>query len=205
MKIGIIGAGNVGGALGAAWVKAGHEVMYGARDRNSEKLQKAIGAVGAAVKVGSPAEAAAFGEAILLAVPWSETLKTVSELGNLNGKILIDAINTFHADPPQRGSCAQDIAAGAPGARVVKAFNTMGAATMADPDFNAQKATVFIAGDDADAKATVMKLASDIGLDALDAGPLENAAHLEAMGKLWVHLAYTAGMGAGIAYKLVRR
>jgi 8-hydroxy-5-deazaflavin:NADPH oxidoreductase len=203
MNIGIIGAGNVGSSLGAAWAKAGHAIMYGARDPNSEKTRKALATVQDA-KVGTIPEAVAFGEVILLAVSWSGAREAVVSLGDLNGNVLIDALNTFGPDP-ERGSGAEDIAAWATNARVVKAFNAMGANIMANPDFNGQSASTFIAGDDADAKATVTQLAQDIGLDVVDAGPLANAAYLEATAKLWVYLAHTAGMGRDIAFKLLRR
>jgi len=204
MKIGIIGAGHVGSSLGAAWAKAGHGILYGARDPHSEKVRNALATVTGA-QAGTVAEAATLGDVILLAVNWSGALDAASALGDVKGKVLIDVTNVFGGSAPQHGSAAQDIAAQATGARVVKAFNTMGASTMANPDFRGQKASAFIAGDDADAKATVIGLAGEIGLDAVDAGPLANAAHLEAMGKLWVYLAYTAGMGDGIAYRLLRR
>ncbi len=203
MKIGIIGAGKVGGNLGAGWSKKGHEVMYGVRDPNSDKTRKAVGA-SKDVKVGTPAEAAAFAEVVVLTVPWGAAHQTIPALGNLSGKIVIDTMNAFAPPPPQHGSVGQDVAALATGAKVVKAFNTMGEETMANPDFNGQSATAFVCGDDADAKAVVIRLAKDLGMDAYDAGPLANAVYTEGMTKLWAVLAM-GGLGRHIAFKLIRR
>jgi 8-hydroxy-5-deazaflavin:NADPH oxidoreductase len=202
MKIGVIGAGKVGGNLGAGWTKKGHEVMYGVRDPNSEKARQAISKSDDA-KIGTLAEAAAFGEVVVLAIPWAVAHETILALGDLSGKIVIDTMNAFAPPAVEHGSVAQDVAALASGARVVKAFNTMGAETMANPDFNGQSATAFICGDDADAKATVIQLAKDLGLDAYDTGPLTNSVYAEAMTKLWATLARS--LGRDTAFKLIRR
>jgi hypothetical protein len=179
--------------------------MIGARDTNSDKVRKAVEAIGPGVKVGSPAEAAAFGEVVVLSVPWPAVRETIAALGNLSGKILIDPSNVFAPPKPEHGSAAQDIAAWAKGARVVKAFNTMGAETLLNPTFSGQTATAFICGDDASAKKVVLQLASELGLDALDSGPLANAAHVEAMCVLWVSLVRGGLIDRNSAFKLVRR
>jgi predicted dinucleotide-binding enzyme len=203
MKIGVIGAGKVGGNLGTGWAKKGHVVMYGVRDPNSEKTRKAVGASGD-VKVGSPAQAAAFGEVVVLTIPWSAAHETIPTLGNLSGKIVIDTMNAFSPPPVEHGSVAQDVAALAAGAKVVKAFNTMGEETMANPMFSGQRATAFVCGDDADAKGIVIQLAKDLGLDAYDAGALTNAVYAEGMTKIWASLA-RGGLGRDIAFKLIKR
>ena len=102
MKIGVIGAGKVGGNLGGGWAKKGHEVMYGVRDPNSEKTRKAVSASGDA-KVGTLAEAAAFGEVVVLTVPWAAAHEIIPALGNLSGKIVIDTMNAFSPPADQRG------------------------------------------------------------------------------------------------------
>lgn len=203
MKIGVIGAGKVGGNLGAGWAKKGHEVMYGVRDPNSEKARKAVSTSGD-VKMGTLAEAAAFGEVVVLTIPWAAAHETIPALGNLSGKIVIDTMNAFSPPAVEHGSVAQDVAAMASGARVVKAFNTMGEETMANPDFKGQRATAFVCGDDADAKAVVIQLAKDLGLDAYDAGALTNAVYAEGMTKIWASLA-RGGLGRNTAFKLIRR
>jgi predicted dinucleotide-binding enzyme len=203
MKIGVIGAGKVGGNLGGGWAKKGHEVMYGVRDPNSEKTRKAVASSGG-VKVGTLAEAAAFGEVVVLTIPWSAAHQTIPALGDLSSKIVIDTMNAFSPPAVEHGSVAQDVAAMANGAKVVKAFNTMGEETMANPDFKGQRATAFICGDDTEAKRVVIGLAKDLGMDAYDAGALTNAVYAEGMTKLWASLA-RGGLGRDIAFKLIKR
>jgi NADPH-dependent F420 reductase len=204
MKIGIIGAGNIGGSLGKLWAAKGHTIMFGARDPQSQKTQAALAALGASARVGSLAEAAAFGDVIVIAVPWQAVKEAITAMGDLKGKILIDATNRF--TPPSSDdspSAAADVARFAPGAKVFKAFNTLGYETILDSQFGAARASTFICGDDAEAKAIVMKLAAETGLEVVDAGPLANAAWVEALPKLWIYLART--MGRGIAFTLLRR
>jgi len=93
----------------------------------------------------------------------------------------------------------------APGARVVKAFNTMGWETMADPVIDGRNALGLVAGDDPDAKQTVLALARGLGFEAVDAGGLDAAELLEDLARLWVHLAFRAGQGRGVAFALLRR
>jgi hypothetical protein len=102
-------------------------------------------------------------------------------------------------------AAAEDIARWAKGARVVKAFNSLGAANLTQLQFGSLKADVFICGDDPTAKAVVGELARIIGFDVVDAGPLSNAVLVEALAKLWVQLAYAQGLGPDIAFKLLKR
>ena len=94
MKLAIIGAGKVGGALGTAWAqKAGHEVFFGVRDPTSEKTQSLLRALGGKARAGSPAEAAAFADIIVLSTPWPATEAAIRSMGSLKGKIILDATN----------------------------------------------------------------------------------------------------------------
>lgn len=212
MNIGIIGSGNVGSALGQRWAEKGHAIMFGARDPNSEKSRAVLANVPGA-RIGSVGEAAAFGDAILIAVPGAAVLETVRACGDpstgsgqgLHGKVVMDAANWFGQRPTGvTNSLAEAVASAAPGARVVKAFNITGANNMLDPRYGAQNADMFICGDDATAKALVAGLAREIGFDVVDAGPLSTAALLEHLAQLWVHLARSGG-GRDIAWKLLRR
>ena len=126
MKIGVIGAGNVGGALGRLFAAKGHDVMYSARDPQamSDKTRKALAATGDQAQVGSVAETVAFGEVIVLAVGYDAVADALTHGGSWQGKIIIDAVNYFGT--PKAGSVAQEIAQQAAGAKVVKAFNTLG-------------------------------------------------------------------------------
>ena len=206
MKIGICGTGSVGTVLGKIWAENGQEIFFGSRDPVG--VIKLISKIGLDVKGGTYSEAAQFGEIIVLAIPWSAVQNTIGVLGDLKGKIIIDCTN---AVAPSLGgllighttSAAEKIAEWAEGARVVKGFNAF------DPDFLQEvkkrdpKPSNFICGDDADAKSKVKELAQLIGYDVIDCGPLKNARLLEPFAMLWIELAYTQGMGPGIAFKLL--
>ena len=145
-----------------------------------------------------------------MAVPWNEAPQVVTELGDLRGKVLIDCINPLTDDFQGIAlgfdtSAAEQIERAARGARVVKAFNTVSVATMTDPTYAAQKASMFYCGDDPDAKALVGTLAEDLGLEAVDAGPLKIARYLEPLAMLYIHLAVREGWGSNCAFKILKR
>lgn len=207
MRIGIIGAGSVGGALGRGWARAGHEVTFGVRDASDPKVKKLMKETGA--KAASVADAASGAEVVVLATPWGAIQDAVKSAGDLAGKVLFDCTNPLA--PNLAGlthgfdtSAAEQVASWAPQARVVKIFNTTGANNMESPDYNGVPATMFYCGDDADAKATAARLASDLGFDPVDAGSLQQARLLEPLALLWIRLAFQ-GMGRDIAFKLMRR
>jgi 8-hydroxy-5-deazaflavin:NADPH oxidoreductase len=210
MNIGIIGTGEVGSALGRLWAAKGHAVMFGSRDPQSPKVRALLGAIGAA-RAGSAREAAQFGTVAVLATPFHATEAAIRMAGNLSGKIVVDATNPLNADTPPSGltvglttSAAEHIAAWAPGARVVKGFNTLGARLFGDPVFDGQAASMFLCSDDAEAKRVVAELAAELGFDVVDAGPLINARWLEPLAMLWIKLSLAQGMRP-IAFKLLRR
>ena len=208
MRIGIIGAGSVGGALGRGWARAGHEVSFGVRDASDPKVKKLVEETGA--KAASVADAAAGAEVVVLATPWGATQDAVKNAGGLAGKVVFDCINPLKPDLSglTHGfdtSSAEQIASWAPRARVVKVFNTTGANNMANPDYDGVAATMFYCGNDADAKATAARLAADLGFDPVDAGNLEQARLLEPLAMLWIRLAFAQGMGRDIAFKLMKR
>ena len=210
MKIGIIGAGNIGGTLGRAWAAKGHEVVFGVRDPRGPKVQELVKATGGKARAASPAEAAAHGEVVLLATPWAAAQAALRGAGDLTGKILVDATNPLRPDLSgltlgHTTSAAEEVARWAPGAKVVKAFNTIGAQHIANPRFGTQSASMLICGDDLAAKKTVLLLAESLGFDPVDAGPLRQARLLEPLAMLWISLAYAYGHGADIAFKLLRR
>jgi 8-hydroxy-5-deazaflavin:NADPH oxidoreductase len=197
MKISVIGAGNVGGTLGHAFAAHGHEVIFGLRDPQSEKYQGLLQQSG--TKAMTPTEAVKASEIVVIAVPGSAVQETIFNLGDLSGKIIIDTTNRFGVSAT---SVAEDIVKWTHGAKVVKAFNTMGFETMANPKIGEDRLTAFVCGDDQDAKDAVIQLANDIGMDGFDAGGLVNAAYLEAMAKLWITLSRTHGRH--FAFKLLR-
>jgi predicted dinucleotide-binding enzyme len=206
MRIAIVGAGSVGWALGNGWRKAGHEVSYALRDTTGKSADKVQGGNFAILPMG---EAAAKSEVIVLAVPWPSAEAAVKSLGNLAGKVLVDTMNpltpTLELALGFTDSAAESVARLAPGAHVVKAFNTTGADNMATAHEFKVKPMMPVASDDAGAKATVLKLASDLGFEAVDAGPLRSARLLEPMAMLWIKQAYEQKFGRDFAFALTRR
>ena len=206
MRIAIVGAGNVGQALGKGWRQAGHEVSYALRQATSNKVN-ALSADGARVVAMDQASASA--EVVVLAVPWPAVAAVLAGLGPLDGKILVDATNPLTAKLELAvgldDSAGETVARLAPGARVVKAFNTTGAENMANTRGFAVKPMMPVAGDDAAAKDAVRKLAEELGFEAVDAGPLAMSRQLEPLAVLWIKLAYAQGFGRSFAFALAQR
>lgn len=210
MNIGILGAGSVGGTLGTRWAANGHKVVFASREPQSEKSRELVAKAGPNTSSGSNADAAAHAEVVLVATPWEAAEEALRSAGNLNGKIVIDATNPLL--PGLSGlavgcndSAAERIAKTVPGAKVVKAFNTVGFNIMADPQFESGRVVMFYCGDNAAAKKTVAGLISELGFEAVDAGPLRQARVIEPFAMLWISLAYQAGLGRDIAFELLRR
>lgn len=209
MNIGIIGAGKVGGTLGTRWARNGHNVAFGVRDPNSAEVRELVRKAGSGTATTLQG-AASYGDVLLLSTPWGVTQQVVEGLGDLSGKILIDAVNPFLPDLSglaigTNTSACEQIAQWAKGARVVKAFNTVGFEIMADPSFGPNSALMFYCGDDAAAKETVKSLAAELGFDPEDAGPLRVARSLEPFTLLWASLAYGQGYGRNFAFQLLKR
>jgi NADPH-dependent F420 reductase len=210
MKIAVIGTGNVGGTLGRRWAEQGHEVVFGARDPDAEKVRDVLLSAGSNARAAAIADAAASATVVVLATPWSAAQSAIEAAGNLSGKIVVDCTNPIRTGLTGLAlavdtSAGEHIAQWAPGARVVKAFNTIGSKNMADPIYGRDKATLLVCGDDAEAKETVGDLATQLDFDVIDAGGLDAARHLEAFALLWIHMAYGAGLGEHFAFRVVRR
>lgn len=205
MKIGIIGSGNIGGNLGKNWAKAGHEVMFSSR--HPEELQAMADEVGA--KVGTTEEAAEFGEVILLAIPFGKVPDIAQQIGSLNNKILIDAGNPY---PRRDGEMAQQVindesqtatgyvASQFPGAKTVKAFNSIFYKVFAEQAFQEgdNRIAVQVCSDDEEAKATVKHLIEDIGFAPQDLGDLSQGVLFEPDAPL-----YNQNLKIGEAEKLL--
>ena len=213
MKLGIIGAGNVGGTLGTAWAqKAGHDICFGVRDANSDKTQALVRALGGKARAGTASEAAAFGDMIVLTVPWTAAEAAVRSMGDLSGKIILDATNPLARGPDgialsigYTTSAGEKVQEWAKGASVFKTLNTTGFGNMANPVYGVLKSVMFVAGDDAANKPKVIDLVAALGFDVIDAGPLRNARLLEAHAMLWIDLAMQRGHGRDWAFARVKR
>ena len=197
MKVGIIGSGIVGRVLGTAFLKEGNEVMLGTRDITKEELQKRADD-NARAQVGTFDASARFAEIIVFAMGGSVAEDAVKLAGieNFTGKIVIDATNPIdHKRPPVNGvlpyfttmdeSLMEQLQKLLPDARLVKAFNSVGNAFMYKPDFNGIKPTMFICGNDEDAKKTVTKILDSFGWETEDMGKAEAARAIEPLCILW--------------------
>jgi 8-hydroxy-5-deazaflavin:NADPH oxidoreductase len=210
MKISILGAGNVGGTLGRAWARKGHDVYFGVPSPGNAKTQELLTTIGSKARAGTVTEVAAAGDVIVLATPWPATKAAIQAAGNLAGKVVVDCTNPLKEDFSGLAlgyttSGAEQVAQWAKGAKVFKAFNQTGFNIMGNPVFDGQRAVIFVCGDDDAKKPTVLKLATDIGFEAIDAGNLVIARLLEPYAMLWIHLALARGMGRDFAFVLRRR
>lgn len=203
MKIAVVGAGRVGTALGARWTELGHDVTYGVRTPDA--------AIDVPGRKATVAEAVRTAELVLLATPWEPALDAVRAMGDVRGKIIVDATNPLvmgsgglSMDPKAQPSGAALIAAVAHGAHVVKAFNQTGYENMANANRFATPPLMLVAGDDTAAKSAVTELAGHTGFQAVDAGPLAHATHLEHLAFLWIDLVFRRGQPRDIAFALLR-
>ena len=183
MRIGVIGAGNIGGNCARQAVKAGHEVMLSfARDQT--KLEQLAAELGERAVTGSVPEAVAFGEVVILSVPWGVIPEALEQAGDLSGKVVIDTTNQFGAGPkPAPGQTASAFnAERMPGARYVKSFNTLTAGFQdeAASRTGAERVVQWICGDHPEAKELVSGLIEDMGYVAIDLGGTETCTVMEA-------------------------
>jgi len=183
VKIGIIGSGHVGSALGGVWAKAGNEVMFSSRHLDNDR--KLAAAIGANARAGTPQEAAAFGQVLLFAVPYSAFPELIKSLGNsLKGKVVINASNPFPQRDGEIATQARDKGAGLfdaqllAGAHVVRAFNAVGAARMASAHEDPGRIGMPIAGDDTKAIEVASRLVRQAGFEPVVIGGLDMGKYL---------------------------
>lgn len=189
-RIAIIGSGNVGSALARGLTSAGHEVRTVGRDKKAIR------------------EAVTWGDVVLLAIPFGALDELVNNVGDaLANKTVVDVTNALDGSMNLAigftTSGAEELQRKLPGTRVVKAFNTVFAEHMGTGRLSKDPLSAFVAGDDANARKTVMELARGIGFEPVDAGPLKNARLLEPLGLLNIQLGYVLGRGTKIGFKLL--
>ncbi len=212
-KVGIIGSGDVGKTLAAGFLKHGYEVMVGSR--TPEKLSEWAGKSKA--KTGTMEQAAIFGEMVVLAVKGKDAEHALELAGieNLKGKTVIDVTNPIDdTKPPQNGvlryftsldeSLHERLQKKVPGANFVKAFNSIGNAFMVNPDFGGQKPTMFICGNNEDAKAEVALIVEKFGFEVEDMGKMEAARAIEPLCMLWCIPGFLRN-GWSHAFKLLKK
>lgn len=193
-KIGVIGSGQVGEVLANGLLKHGFEVMRGTREPS--KLAEWKKAAGASASTGTFAEAAKFGDAVIVAVKGSAAVDAVKLMGDgIDGKLVMDATNPIADAPPVNGviqfftgpndSLMERLQKAAPKAKLVKAFSCVGNALMIDPKLSGGRPSMFICGNDAGAKEQTKKLLDQLGWDTEDAGMAEGARAIEPLCMLW--------------------
>jgi predicted dinucleotide-binding enzyme len=197
----------MGSGFARAFASQGVEVVVGHRD--PAKAAALAADVGSNAEGGGIAAAVELADVVLLALPYQAVADVLSEAGDLAGKILIDITNPITADYKElllghTTSAAEEIQKAAPGAHVVKAFNTIFAGLIAPPARAGKTLQVFVAGDDADATAKVRELAQKLSFEAVNAGPLSNSRFLEPIGEMNIHFGFFLGMGPTVAPAWVR-
>jgi predicted dinucleotide-binding enzyme len=211
VKVGVLGSGDVGKVLAGGFLKVGHAVRIGSR--SPEKLKDWVASAGDGASAGTFAEAAQFGDIIVLATHGEGTQSAIEMAGvdNFDGKVIIDATNPldFSSGGPQlsigfNDSLGERVQRLLPKARVVKAFNTVGNAHMIDPQFPGGPPTMFIGGNDAEAKKLVTQISEAWGWEVADLGGIEASRYLEPMCMAWVIYGIRTGTW-GHAFKLLRK
>jgi len=216
MKIAIIGAGNVGGALGKAWAKAGHAIIFGVRNPGHGKTQPPLAEIGASASAVLVPDAVRGADIVVLATPWPSVPDAITAMGDLKGKTLIDCTNPLSLNGDgslslslgSTTSGAEEVERLAPGAHVVKAFNTYGWENFANssyPNAAGLKPVMFYCGDDDTAKGQVSQLAADLGFEPVDTGGLGMARSLEPLALLWIRLSIRDGRNANFTWARLTR
>jgi len=212
MKIGILGTGEVGQALAKGFLGAGHQVKMGSRE--AKKAEDWAATMGEGASGGTFADAAKWGELVVIATHWSGTGDVIQAAGaeSFAGKVVIDVTNPLIFEPGKPPALAlghtdsggEQVQRWLPGARVVKAFNIVGSAHMVHPDFPGGPPDMWIAGNDAEAKAAVAEILDAFGWGVIDLGGIEGARLLEPLCIIWV--LYGASTGTwNHAFKLLRK
>ena len=209
MKVGILGAGNMGSAFARRLAAAGHDVVIASRD--IEDAKEVAASVGANVRDVPQQQLADRADLVIAATPYQEQANALRASGRFEGKTVVEISNPVKPDMSglivgHTTSAAEEVAKAVPGAKVVKAFNTVFAQVLAERPASASAAAVqvFYAGDDGEAKDTVRSLIESMGFEPLDAGPLSNARYLEPVGMLNIYLGYVAKMGTDIALAVMK-
>lgn len=205
MKIAIIGAGNVGGALALGWVKSGHEITIGARDMNSDKVTK-VTSRNSGIKVKSIDVASKEAEVILIAASPAAVGEIAKQLGDVKDKVIIDAMNSISSKPAGFNNTFEALQSLTNCKNVVKCFNSTGFENMADPIYGNISIDMFMAGSSLKAKQIASQLSKDAGFaECYDFGGDDKVALLEQFALAWINLAIFQKQGRNIAFKIIKK
>ena len=214
MRIGLLGSGGVGQDLGLGFIGLGHEVKMGSRNPAKEEIKAWLAKAGKKASAGTFAEAAAFGELVVLATQWTGTENAIhlAGPGSLAGKVVIDVTNPLAFKPNAlpwlavggNDSASEQVQRWLPKAKVVKAFNSVNHAHMFKPSFAGGPPDMFICGDDAAARETVAGICREFGWGVVDMGKLEAARLLEPLALIYIRNAIQTG-NWNCAFKLLKK
>jgi hypothetical protein len=203
MNIAILGAGNIAGALGKKWIEAGNNVVFGVRNRNSPKAVALKNYLADRAELSEIPQAIAAAEIVLFATSWAAVTEiAAANAAALPHKIIIDATNNFGGEVV---SSIPTLTNQAPGAQVFRAFNALGWENFTNPVYGSVMVDLFYCGADSAGRENVEALIRQVGLRPVYLGGLEMLPVADALGSLWVTLAFRRGWGRGIALKLLER
>jgi hypothetical protein len=205
LQIAVIGTGNIGGRLAKVWAHAGHRIYLGTRNPLNDSIRSLVQLNPDLISAHAPEVAASKADIILLAIPADATYDVVKQLGNIDGKLVIDAMNAVFRKPDGFYRTSEAILAACGNDHIVKAFNMIGAENMDNPKYGDQVADLFICGRYPEDKQTVLQLATDAGFRPFDVGGPEMELPLENLAMIWGKLAFVSGLGRDIAFKVLQR
>jgi 8-hydroxy-5-deazaflavin:NADPH oxidoreductase len=209
-SISILGTGNVGHAIGKRLVESGYSVTFGTREFPSEAVKLLALSHSKNLAITSYCDAISASTNVVFAIPWAATQFAVAEGKEWSGKVVIDCMNPLSADfsslcETAKSSAAEDLAALLPESRIIKAFNSIGVASILNSDYLGRAPSLLFCSDHDEAKNVVKEMAPHFGMKPIDVGHLRNACYLESLAMLQIHLAVNQGMGDHIALELLTR
>ncbi len=208
MRIAVVGSGSVGTGLAKSWSGLGHSVVIGSRSPESERIVSLIAEIGSDVSAAGLAESVVGADVIVLAIPWSAAKVSIATLGDLSGRVLIDATNPLanglSLEIGHDDSGGEQVARWAAGAHVVKALNVVDARLLDGTKLDDRKVSIPICGDEAETKSLVSSMVGELGFDVIDAGGLEAARLLEPLCLLMIKLSMKKSLGSEIGFRVLR-
>ncbi len=208
MRIAVIGSGSVGTGLARSWSKLGHSIVIGSRSPESERVVELVAEIGNGVSAAGLSESIAEADVIVLAVPWTAAEASLCALGDLSGRVLIDATNPFvkglNLEIGHNDSGGEQIAGWAAGAHVVKALNIVDARLLNGQKLDDREVSIPICGDDKNAKRIASDLITELGFDVIDAGKLEISRLLEPLCLLMIKMSMKKSLGNEIGFRVLR-